>query len=77
MLLVKKVEASVCIFEKENRLGGDIYDHFFSQASDISVGQFSLKKKAKICMCVSVVAKMSFCSVAIFYTFKKQQGRLQ
>ncbi|XP_044166867.1 uncharacterized protein LOC114947034 isoform X2 [Acropora millepora] len=38
MLLVKKVEASVCIFEKETRLGGKIYDHFFPEAPDVSVG---------------------------------------
>ncbi|XP_067016631.1 L-amino-acid oxidase-like [Acropora muricata] len=38
MLLEKKIERNVCIFEKENRLGGKIYDHFFSEAPDISVG---------------------------------------
>ena len=51
MLLVKKIETSVCIFEKENRLGGKIYDHFFSEAPDISVGQFSVQRqKQKNCM---------------------------
>jgi len=38
ILLVKKIETSVCIFEKENRLGGKIYDHVFSQAPDRTVG---------------------------------------
>jgi len=38
ILLVKKEETSVCIFEKENRLGGKIYDHVFSEAPEISVG---------------------------------------
>jgi len=45
ILLVKKIETSVCIFEKENRLGGKIYDHVFSQAPDRTVGQFSVKKQ--------------------------------
>ena len=54
MLLEKKIERNVCIFEKENRLGGKIYDHFFSEAPDISVGQFSVQRqKQKNCMCFS------------------------
>ena len=52
MLLVKKKETSVCIFERENHLGGKIYDYFFSQAPEISVGQFSVKKK-KLFVCFS------------------------
>ena len=47
MVLVKKIETSVCIFEKENRLGGKIYDHFFPEAPDISVGQFLVEKQTK------------------------------
>ena len=54
MLLGNKRETSVCIFEKENRLGGKLYDHFFSEAPDISVGQFSVEKQSqKICVCFS------------------------
>ena len=61
MLLVKKIETSVCIFEKENRLGGKIYDHFFSEAPDISVGQFSVQRqKQKNCMCFSGEKKCHF-----------------
>ena len=60
MLLAKEIETSVCIFEKENRLGGKIYDHFFPQAPDIPVGQFSVEKqKQKICMCVLGMGKVS------------------
>ena len=76
MLLVKKIETSVCIFEKENRLGGKIYDHVFSEAPDRTVGQFSVeKKKQNNCMCVSVVEIMFFCTAPIFCTFKKRQEK--
>ena len=78
MLLKKQKETSVCIFEKENRLGGKIYDHVFSEAPDISVGQFSVEnKKQKNCMCVSVVGIMYFCTAPIFCTIKKRQGKLE
>ena len=62
MLLVKKVETSVCIFEKENRLGGKIFDHVFSQAPEISVGQFPVEKQKQkfLLFCVSVVEKCLF-----------------
>ena len=77
MLLEKKIERNVCIFEKENRLGGKIYDHFFSEAPDISVGQFSVQRqKQKNCMCFSD-GKMSFWTAPIFCTLEKRQGRLE
>ena len=55
ILLDKKIEMSVCIFEKENRLGGKIYDHFFTEASDIYVGQFSVERKKLILWIVAFV----------------------
>ena len=67
MLLDKKLETSVCIFEKEHRLGGKIYDHTFTEAPEISVGQFSVdQQKQKNCRCVSMVGKMFICIAAIF-----------
>jgi len=62
ILLVKKEETSVCIFEKENRLGGKIYDHVFSEAPEISVGQFPVEKQEQkfLLFCVSVVEKCLF-----------------
>ena len=42
-LLRKKKETSVCVFEKEDRFGGRIFDYRFPQAPDISVGKVPLK----------------------------------
>lgn len=76
MLLDKRLETSVCIFEKEIRLGGKIYDHFFSEAPDVSVGQFSVERKRQnICMCVSVVKIMSFLHCPIFLHDQKAKGK--
>ena len=74
MLLVKKIETNVCIFEKENRLGGKIYDHFFPEAPGVSVGEFSVKKGKKNCLCVSVVGKCYFAVSQFFCTIQKRQG---
>lgn len=41
-LLRKKKETSVCVFEKEDRFGGRIFDYWFPQAPDISVGKVPL-----------------------------------
>ena len=41
-LLRKKKETSVCVFEKEDRFGGRIFDYWFPQAPDISVGKVLL-----------------------------------
>jgi len=44
-LLRKKEETSVCVFEKEDRFGGRIFDYWFPQAPDISVGKVLLSSK--------------------------------
>lgn len=44
-LLRKKKETSVCVFEKEDRFGGRIFDYWFPQAPDISVGKELLSSK--------------------------------
>ena len=44
-LLRKKEEKSVCVFEKEDRFGGRIFDYWFPQAPDISVGKVLLSSK--------------------------------
>ena len=76
MLLDKKLETSVCIFEKENRLGGKIYDHVFSEAPDRTVGQFSVeKKKQNNCVCVSVVEIMFFFALPQFFYVQKTTGK--
>ena len=43
-LLRLKKETSVCVFERDNRLGGRFYDIRFKEAPDVSVGMvfFSL-----------------------------------
>ena len=38
-LLDKRSETNVCIFEREDRLGGKIFDFNFSQAPNVSVGK--------------------------------------
>ena len=68
MLLVKKNETSVCIFEKENRLGGKIYDHFFPEARDISVGQLSVDKDEKILYVCFSGGKNVFFHSPLFFT---------
>ena len=40
-LLNSGSETNVCIFEKENRLGGKIFDYRFPEAPNITVGKFS------------------------------------
>lgn len=37
-LLRHKKETKVCVFERDTRLGGRIYDYFFPQVPDESVG---------------------------------------
>ena len=39
-LLSSGSETNVCIFEKENRLGGKIFDYRFPEAPNITVGKF-------------------------------------
>ena len=39
-LLRSGKETNVCIFEKENRLGGKIFDYRFPEAPNITVGKF-------------------------------------
>ena len=39
-LLKSGSETNVCIFEKENRLGGKILDYRFPEAPNITVGKF-------------------------------------
>ena len=41
-LLQSSKETDVCIFEKENRLGGKIFDHRFPDAPKVTVGKFSV-----------------------------------
>ena len=41
-LLRKGKETNVCIFERETRLGGRLYDHVFPQVPDESVGQSTI-----------------------------------
>ena len=38
-LLDKTIETNVCIFEREDRLGGKIFDFNFTQAPDVAVGK--------------------------------------
>ena len=38
-LLTHKKETNVCVFERDARLGGRIYDHVFSQVQDVTVGE--------------------------------------
>ena len=35
----KTSETNVCVFERENRLGGKIFDFKFTQAPDVAVGK--------------------------------------
>jgi len=42
-LLESKNEIDVCVFEKENHLGGKILDHRFPEAPNITVGKYSTK----------------------------------
>jgi len=35
----KTNETNVCVFEREDRLGGKIYDFKFTQAPDVPVGK--------------------------------------
>ena len=35
----KTNETSVCVFEREDRLGGKIFDFTFTQAPDVAVGE--------------------------------------
>lgn len=39
-LLRHKKETKVCVFERDTRLGGRIYDYFFPQVPDESVGSW-------------------------------------
>ena len=39
-LLKNSKEAHVCILEKENRLGGKIFDHRFADAPNVTIGWF-------------------------------------
>ena len=39
-LLKEKKEKSVCIFEKDSRLGGRILDYHFKEAPNIDVGKY-------------------------------------
>ena len=41
-LLREKKETSVCVFEKEDRFGGRILDHWFPQAPNVTVGKVQL-----------------------------------
>ena len=38
-LLDNRNETNVCIFEREDRLGGKIFDFNFTQAPDVAVGK--------------------------------------
>ena len=38
-LLQSKNETNVCVFEKEDRLGGKIFDHRFPEAPNVTVGE--------------------------------------
>ena len=38
-LLKDTQEKGVCVFEKDSRLGGRLYDFFFDEAPEISVGK--------------------------------------
>ena len=38
-LLRHKKETNVCVFERNTRLGGRIYDHVFPQVQDVYVGE--------------------------------------
>ena len=40
-LLRHKKETKVCVFERDTRLGGRIYDHVFPQVPDESVGSWN------------------------------------
>ena len=35
-------ETNVCVFEREDRLGGKIFDFNFTQAPDVAVGKLKL-----------------------------------
>ena len=39
-LLKNSTETNVCILEKENRLGGKIFDHRFADAPNVTIGWF-------------------------------------
>ena len=39
-LLKNRKETNVCILEKENRLGGKIFDHRFAHAPNVTIGWF-------------------------------------
>ena len=41
-LLNQTNETSVCVFEREDRLGGKIFDFSFTQAPDVVVGKFKI-----------------------------------
>ena len=38
-ILKNNAQTSVCLLEKESRLGGRLYDYFFQQRPSISVGK--------------------------------------
>lgn len=41
-LLYNANETNVCVFEREDRLGGKIFDFNFTQAPDVAVGELKL-----------------------------------
>ena len=43
-LLLSNNETNVCVFEKENRLGGKIFDHRFPEVPNVTVGKFIVQK---------------------------------
>jgi len=43
-LLLSNNETNVCVFEKENRLGGKIFDHRFPEVPYVTVGKFIVHK---------------------------------
>ena len=54
-LLRKKKETSVCVFEKEDRFGGRIFDYWFPQAPDITVGKVPLRSiHSKFCLTLTL-----------------------
>ena len=66
-LMRMKKEDNVCLFEKDSRFGGRIYDHRFSQAPNISISKL-VSKETRL-GCFSSFLRLSFFVVRDIFLF--------
>ena len=69
-LLDSRNETNVCIFEREDRLGGKIFDFNFTQAPDVAVGKPKVILYPHIFR-IKIVLPLLHSGMVKFYLFKR------